>query len=140
MKSLIAAIIFTLTSSAFASTEFRDVEESMCPGLKEISHLVALCTKVGGAREVYNTSLKNKVDVDALPEIVEFYNVIELGIWPDDSTSMMYMYSSILFNDEGRQVGYRVFHAYHNTEMESVIKLETRYNLRGKLVSIDLIY
>ena len=140
MKSLIAALVLTLATSAFASSEFRDVEEELCPGLKEISHLVALCTKVGGAREVYNASLKNKVELEKLPAVVEFYNIVELNIWPDDSTSMMYWYPSELYNNHGKKVGYRVFHAYHNSEMESVIKVETRYNLRGKLVSIDLIY
>lgn len=140
MKSIIAALLVTFSASAFAYSysAFDDVEESKCPGLKEVKTGLALCTKVKGVREIIAASTKNSYEINSLPAQVEFYNVVELDIWPDDSTSMMYWFLSVLRDEKGKEIGYRVFHAYHNTEMEDTIKLETRYNLNGKLVSIEI--
>ena len=99
---------------------------------------VALCTEVPNFQEVYNTSKVKSKNLKRLPEIVEFRDVIELSIWPDADTNMLYMYTSVLKNTEEKVIGYRVYHAYHNTEMESMIKLESRFNLAGKLVSITI--
>lgn len=140
MKTLLVLALLTLSATTQAYySEFQDVSEEVCPGMKELKNEnVLLCLDNSGASEIFAVSNKNSVKLERLPQIVEFFNVIELGIWPDDSTSMMYMFSSILRTENGKKIGYRVFHAYHNSEMESVIKLETRYNLEGKLVSIEI--
>lgn len=138
--SLFLALAFTQSASAHAyiSSEFKDVQESDCPGLKEIKNLVALCTGVKHAGRIYAASSKTALKLENIPDGVDFRDVVELGIWPDDSTSMMYLFSSLLRNEDKKPVGYRVFHAYHNSEMESTIKVESRFNLDGKLVSIEL--
>lgn len=140
MKTLLVLALLTLSATTQAYySQFQDVTEEICPGMKELKNEdVLLCMDNAGASEIFAVSSKNSLKLDKLPEIVEFYNVVELNIWPDDSTSMMYMFSSILRTEAGKKIGYRVFHAYHNSEMESVIKLETRYNLEGKLVSIEI--
>lgn len=140
MKTLLTLALLTLsvTTQAYYSP-FHDVSEEICPGMKELKNEdVLLCTGNAGASEIFVVSTKDSIELKALPAIVEFQDAVELNIWPDDSTSMMYMFSSILRNESGKKIGYRVFHAYHNSEMESTIKLETRYNLEGKLVSIKI--
>lgn len=140
MKTLIVLALLALSAATQAYySPFHDVTEEDCPEIKELRNEdVALCTGNAGANEIFAASAKNSIELKTLPAIVEFYNVVELNIWPDDSTSMMYMFSSILRTLSGKKIGYRVFHAYHNSEMESTIKLETRYNLEGKLVSIKI--
>ncbi len=140
MKTLIAFAFLAMSSTTFAYyNPFDHVAEEDCPGLTQLKDKYsALCADVPHAREIYNTSNSNSINLKTMPDIVEFLGAIELGLWPDADTNSLYIYSSILRDAKGNKVGYRVYHAYHNTEMESLLKVESRFNLAGKLVSISI--
>lgn len=141
MKFLIALALMALSSTSFAYyvSYYEDMNEEDCPGLVLINKGdTALCADNADAKKILATSRSNSIKLDKMPRIIDFLDVVELNIWPDDSTSMIYAYSSILRDSKGVNVGYLVYHAYTNSEMESMIGLETRYNLEGRLVSVTV--
>jgi hypothetical protein len=67
------------------------------------------------------------------------YSIVDLGLWPDDSTSMAYSYNFPLFTTAGKKIGYAQLEGYVNPEMESRTRLLQKYTPDGKLASVTVL-
>lgn len=134
MKSVLGLVLAFFSLSAFAYySPFQDVPSEICPDLKEVKD-VAFC-KAQNSKAVLAAKKGDKVTT---PVKVIFYNAIDLGIIPDADSNDAFFYVNWLVDSNGKKVGYLTINGWFNTEMESRGRVDTRYNLKGQVVSIEL--
>ena len=66
---------------------------------------------------------------------LDWYGAVELGVLPDPDTSIVYAYNRKLLDRNDKVVGIMSIEMYVNNEMDVRVKLVSRYNIKGKLVS-----
>lgn len=136
MKSVFGLVLTIFSMSVFAYySPFDGVREEICPELREQKNAdIAFC-KADNAKAVLAAKKGAKV---ATPVKVSFYNAIDLGIIPDADSNDAFFYVNWLVDSTGKKVGYLTINGWFNTEMESRGRVDTRYNLKGQVVSIEL--
>lgn len=140
MKAFIAMFLLLATPTAFSyERAFENLPEETCPNALVFDYgYSVICRGHDDAYSIAHAPKKNRVALKKLPDFVEYLGAIELSVLPDADTNNIYFYPSLLKDTKGKLIGYIVIDGYVNTEMEVKLQLETRYNLKGKLVSITL--
>ena len=145
MKKTVMMVIAVLVLAGPAvnvfavSDTFANVPYKECPGAYEAKREeLFICTKVAGAKEVLSAKIDRKNQIAKLPPFVNDLDAVTLGLMPDDGTDMIYSYKYALYSASGRLIGYAYVHAYANSEMQARIQFLTRYNLQGRLTSIQV--
>ena len=143
---ILFSLVFATASFAIdgALTGVMDNPEfkKSCSGLRMIAdNDQVTCWGESGAREIMRAKVGENITYPT-PKM-DVWDAIQLGVLPDDSTSPMYSYRrTLLDNTTGKKIGVIYIDAYQNSEMEVRVKITSRLNNRGRLVSIkvDSIY
>jgi hypothetical protein len=140
MKFFVLGAFLISSLSALASSSVLDsVSEKVCRNKKiDYQNDIATCS----AKDA-KSILAGKVSVSLDDEEVAMLDFIpmgpiELGIIPDADTSVIYSYIRYLTDQKGAAVGILTIDGYTNSEMGIRGRVDTRYNFRGEVVSIEL--
>ena len=123
-------------NSKSGSEYLEGLNEELCPKPTFVGEYSAVC-KVKDSSAIFKINLDQKNKVNKLP--FNGYGITDLGLWPDDCTDSAFAYRYELFSAAGKKIGYAVFDGYVNSELQSRIKLLTKYTLDGKLASVTII-
>lgn len=142
MRFMFALASLLVSTASFAvdgylvNTADNESFQKACPGLKlSDGDDQVTCWRAENAREVAYAKVGDNVKPDGLN--LDWFDVVAMDVWPDDSTSMMYQYTrALLSRYDGKTIGYMTIDGYQNSEMESRIKVTTRFNRKGKIVSV----
>jgi hypothetical protein len=140
MKAFIVMFLLLATPTAFSyERAFENLPEEICPNALVYDYgYSVICQGHDNASMIAHAAKKNRVALKKLPDFVLYLGAIELSVLPDADTNNIYFYPSLLKDTKGKIIGYIVIDGYVNTEMEVKLQLESRYNLKGQLVSITL--
>lgn len=131
--------------STYASVDyFVDFNREACSGMRQISSTQAVCwgptnsKEVQAARKLGGNEVTFKEIQKQFRGHVQIWGIVELGIWPDDSTREIYEFYYLLRNSKKEVIGYLTITGYENSEMEQKIQITQRYTKLGKLVSVSV--
>jgi len=110
------------------------LDEKMCPRPEYVDAYSAVCG-VKDAAAIFKANQEHRIAKLPIPA----YNIVELGLWPDDSTDTVFSYYYELYSSGGKKIGYAALDGCVNSEMGSRIKLLTKYTLDGKIASVTVI-
>ncbi len=140
MKIILAsALLFSALSAIAGSSVLESVPDEVCKNIKiDYNKEIATCTAKDSKR-----ILAAKVGATLTSEeyaMLDFSPLgpIELGVIPDADTSSIYSYTKYLNDKNGATVGILTIDGYVNSEIEMKGRVDTRYNLKGEVVSIEL--
>lgn len=138
MKAIIVASLFALSSTSFAATGwFSNIEEDQlnCEDIKyDRSFDQFECVSDKELTAVKNAKVGPPIELTNRIEL-SWDGAVEFGVLPDDSTSLAYTYrNKLLDRKTNKVVGYTIIEMYTNSEMETRVKLNLRFNSKGKLV------
>ncbi|MBC87447.1 MAG: hypothetical protein CL677_09755 [Bdellovibrionaceae bacterium] len=136
MRKLLFLLSLTLFSAQLhADSYFSDLYEEVCQD-KEIKSDGSLL--ICHDSENMSAVISAKPDFDTVADTsqVELWDIVEMGVMPDDSTDHIYNYKHPLLDVEGEVVGYLQVIAATNSEWDGEgIKLINRYDLNGQIVT-----
>ncbi|MES2529215.1 MAG: hypothetical protein V4598_19165 [Bdellovibrionota bacterium] len=142
MKTIIVLSLLMSSLSAFAwpdQSNLEGVREDMCKDIKiNYKTEVATCT-ASNAKAVLAAKVGGKVE-DASYAALGFhtYGSIDLGVVVDADTNELFFYHRWLLDGAGKKVGVLLINGWENYEMRQSGRTDTRYNLKGEIVSIEL--
>lgn len=137
MKPIMFSLVLVLTAAAASANDYLSgLGQEDCPGLK-ITGGMALCTKVPGLKEVMETRLTRGDSLDRIPRVIQFKGAVDLGLIADADTDTIYVFPNVL-RKAGSVVGYLIVEGVANNEMGVRLQVTTRYNARGRLVSVSV--
>jgi hypothetical protein len=136
-KALILALLVSPISAMawdgyFENKDFSD----FCKGYRTVKYGNGLeCRKAEGFLEVKNAKVGANTKV---PKALwgKVLSAIDLGVLPDADTSEIYSYTRELLNEQGEIVGYYFIDGYNNSEMDLTLKMNSKYNTKGDLISV----
>lgn len=65
-----------------------------------------------------------------------YLSAIDIGVWPDDSSTSIYRFGHNLITSSGAKVGYITIEGFTNSEMEARVQVTTRYNTKGEVAAL----
>ncbi len=142
MKTIIVLSLLMSSLTAFAwpdQSNLEGVREDMCKDIKiDYKTDTATCT-ASNAKAVLAAKVGGKI-ADASYAALGFhtYGSIDLGVVVDADTNEIYFYHRWLTDAAGKKVGVLLINAWENYEMRQTGRTDTRYNLKGEIVSIEL--
>lgn len=140
MKSILASLLLISAVSVLASSSVLDsVSLKVCRNKKiDYRKEIATCT-AKDAKSIIAGKVGMPLDNEELA-MLDFVPMgpIELGIIPDADTSVIYSYVRYVTDENGGTVGILSIDGYTNSEMDIKGRVDTRYNFRGEVVSIEL--
>lgn len=138
MKTIIAITLLVSSLSAFASN-LDGVREDMCKEIKiDYKKEIATC-KATNAKAVLAAKVGGKLtDAEYKALGFETYGSIDLGVISDADTNELFFYYRWLTDAAGKKVGVLLINGWENYEMQQSGRTDTRYNLKGEIVSIEL--
>lgn len=141
MKTILSLAALLLASAAIASpySALEGVPEELCPEIKiDYKKDIGTC-KASNAKVVLAAKTGAKITTEEYKKLkFEVYGPIELGIIPDADSNSAYFYTNWLVDTAGKKVGIKTISGWYNTEMEASGRVDTRYNLKGEIVQIEL--
>lgn len=140
MKSVLAVAALMTSFSVFAySSPLDNVRDGVCKNIKiDYAKEIATCS-ARDAKSIIAGKVGVSLNDDELA-MLDFAPMgpIELGIIPDADTNVIYSYVRYLTDKDGRALGILTIDGYANSEMGIMGRVDTRYNFRGEVVSIEL--
>ena len=140
MKQLFLFSLLAFAIQAFAYYDpFEGVPTSICPGMKvDQRNVIATCTNYNPERVI-----SARVGGPLSPQDLRTYrskllSPSDLGIIPDADTAVLYSYVRYVLNDRNMEVGIITIDGWKNNETGEVGRVDTRYNLQGQVISIQL--
>lgn len=138
--SLIALIFLSLSAQADYNDPFQDVSEEACPDRTFDKTNEILYCKAENSKEVLSAKIGGQFKSADLKKLGFFtYSAVDIGLVPDADSSTAYFYTRWLVNSAGKKVGVVTIEGWHNSEMESSARFDTTYNLKGQVVSIQIL-
>lgn len=142
MKTIIALSLLMSSLSAFAwpqTSRLDDLREDMCIDA-DIDHQkeIAIC-KASNAKAVLAAKVGGKItEASYLALGFHTYGSIDLGVIADADTNGIFSYHRWLVDAAGKKVGVLHIDGWENYEMVDSGRTDTRYNLKGEIVSVEL--
>jgi hypothetical protein len=138
LVSLLFGTVSYAAEGALTGVEDIPAFKKSCSGLRLMNDGdQVVCWGTDGAREIMRAKVGDKISTPTTD--MDIWDAIQLGVLPDDSTSVMYSYQRALINGTtGKKIGVMYIDGYQNSEMEVRVKITTRLNNKGRLVSIKV--
>lgn len=143
MKTIFAVTLLAVTTVASAQYDpFRNVRDDMCLGIKKnLKTETAVCQGAKNIQEVMSAKVgKNLTAAESDFRALGFYvyGPVDIGVVDDSGTSGIFSHQRWLLNAAGKRVGVLSIDGWHNYSMEARGRVDTRYNLKGEIVSIAI--
>ncbi len=141
MKSLLGTLLGLLLISGyvFADGRFDGVLDEACPEKVEDKHNDILYCAADMSKDVLAAKVGSSLNRQGLKELgFSTYSAVDIGLVPDADSSTAYYYIRWLVNAKKQKVGILTIEGWHNSEMDSSARFDTRYNLKGQVVSIEI--
>ena len=133
-KFLLFLSLSIFSFQLFAYSPFDNLNEDACKDFYlENNENTLVCVDSDSADSVLNAKPDFSKNVDTGE--VYLWDIVEIGIMPDDSTNHVYAYIHPLLNSSNKIVGYFQVIGARNSEWDGAgTKLINRYDLDGQLV------